>query len=621
MSKEYDSGHFIGHKYCVANEFEHKKGCGSSDGLAIYQHDGDDGEVWYDATCYSCGQVFSKEELYNSSLAVELGVKNGDVVERKEFTRKPKVEPITINQAKQLISNIGYEGKGYRGLKNEYLKFYGHLTELDENGEPIKQYYPETVNGTIVGYKTRGLPKDFNCKNIGRTGNKSDLSGQVKFKSGGKYVLYVGGENDKVAAFQMLRESQKQRGQEGYEPIAVVSPTSGEGSADKQAAEQYEFFDSFDIIVIGMDNDEAGKGAVKKICKVLPSEKVRIATWSSKDPNQMLIDGKEKQFLRDFYGAKEYVSTEIKHSSDALNEAVEFLSAEKIPLPDYLHRLQTAMRGGIKTTGAIINIIGMTSIGKSIFTDSLLYYWFFNSPIVPTIVSLERTSGELTVDFISMHLKKNLGWFENGEDAIEIIKRKDNEELIQNLLTNDIGESRYHVLDERSGDVKTLIAVTERVIKQYNSKLIIFDPLSDFLRSLGNEAQEEFMMFEKRKKKEGVVFLNVLHTRKPMPDRDGVVRNVTEYDALGSGSFVQSADANIVINRDKMSEDNIIRNTTRVDLPKCRGGTTGHICDIYYENETRTLHDFEDYFKDKAPEINQEIIIDNVEDELEDENF
>ena len=52
-------------------------------------------------------------------------------------------------------------------------------------------------------------------------------------------------------------------------------------------------------------------------------------------------------------------------------------------------------------------------------------------------------------------------------------------------------------------------------------------------------------------------------------------RKVTECDALGTCSFIQSAAYNIVLNRDKLSEDNIERNTTEVDLPKCRGGKTG----------------------------------------------
>ena len=72
------------------------------------------------------------------------------------------------------------------------------------------------------------------------------------------------------------------------------------------------------------------------------------------------------------------------------------------------------------------------------------------------------------------------------------------------------------------------------------------------------------------KKERWVHFINILHTRKPPTDKDGKVRFVTEYEVLGSGTFVQSSDANIILNRDKMAASVIDRNTTIIDIPKWR---------------------------------------------------
>lgn len=593
-----DSGYVVLQTHCIADEVEGKKSCQSSDACTIYAHDPDvnNEEEWYDASCFSCGQGFTRDQLYKTSIATELGVADGVVTERKKFERKPKAVAMTKQEVRDYITQYGYKSNDHRGVRDDTSKFYGHLTELNKMGKVISQRYPETKEGSVwpVGYKTKYEPKAWNKK--GLTGGSNQLSGQSKFPSGGKYLFIVGGELCKASAFQMLKDDQARRKQGDYDPIAVVSATCGEGSAANQVALNYDFCDSFDIIVLGNDMDEAGQQANKDIAKMLPQDKVRIAQFSLNDCNAMLQANKEKQFVRDFYGAKEYLPTEIKHSADALQEAIEFLSCDKITLPPFLHRLEDNMRGGIKTTGAIINLIGDTSIGKSLFTDALLYYWFWNSPLVPTIVSLERTTGELTVDFLSMHLKNNLSWFKDGKDAIKVIEDPANAAMVQDMLVKDTAESRYHVLDERSGSPDSLKACVERAYTQYDSRLIIFDPLTDFLRSLGTEAQEDFMMWQKQKKKEGVVFINVLHTRKPNPDKDGNIRKVTEYDALGSGTFVQSADANIVINRDKMAEDPIERNTTCVDMPKIRGGVTGHVGDIYYDFKERQLHDKEDYF-------------------------
>ena len=621
-----ENGHFIGHTHCIASEMieagiprwgkEEYIPCNSGDGLAQYESDTEDAGVTYSGFCWSCNQNFFPEHLAKSSLAEELGMDTSGVVgERKEFVRKGKQPALDKGQVKSLISKLGYTDETYRGIRPETLKFFGHLAETGYDGNVKAFYYPETNDeskGWPTGYKIRYLPKYFS--KVGQTGIKSHLAGQTKFMKGNhRDILLVGGEVDLCSAYQMLRDNQVSRNQSDYVGVPVVSPTTGEGSAVKQIASQYDFFDNFDNIYIGFDSDEAGIAATKAVATVLPKEKVRIISWSMNDPNKMLTSGKEKQFMRDFWNAKDLVPSELKASANALEEAREFLDSPKIELPPFLHRLQTAMRGGIKTTGAIINLIGDTSIGKSLFTDALLYHWFWNSPLVPTIVSLERTTGELTVDFLSMHLKNNLSWFEDSKDALAVIDSEDNQELIQDLLTDGEGQSRYHVLDERSGSPDGLKACVEKANIKFGSRLIIFDPLTDFLRSLGTEAQEDFMMWQKQKKKEGIVFINVLHTRKPTPDKEGNIRKVTEYDALGSGTFVQSADANIVINRDKMSECPIDRNTTCIDVPKIRGGTTGHACDIYYDYKERQLYDLIDHMIEN-PELEDTRVIKEDED-------
>ena len=103
-------------------------------------------------------------------------------------------------------------------------------------------------------------------------------------------------------------------------------------------------------------------------------------------------------------------------------------------------------------------------------------------------------------------------------------------------------------------------------------------------------------------KKDGLVFINVLHTRKPPSDKEGKARSVSEYDVLGTGSSIQSADINIILNRDKMATDTIERNTTTVSMPKCRGGTTGIACKLYYDPETRQQYDFDDFFSQSRQE-------------------
>lgn len=539
-------------------------------------------------------------------LEVEEGEVRKMIEEKKHTTVEAPVmgyPAMDKDELREFINSKTYNSGNYRGIPDEVSKFFGHLSDVDSNSKVTARYYPETNDeGKVCGWKCRNHPKDFSYGKVGNTGGRSQLSGQVKFKSGGKYVLITGGEEDKAAAYAMLKANQKDG---EYDTIAVVSPTTGEGSAAKQCARQYEWLDKYEIIIIGMDNDDAGRKAAVEIAKVLPKEKVRIATWSMKDPNDMLNAGKSKQFVRDFYAAKPLVESGVKDSSGMMEAMRDELLAPKIPLPPHMHRLQEAMGGGIRQ-GRIVNIIGDTSVGKSSHVNAMVYDWIFNAPEPVCVVSLEATEGQYALDLASLHCERNLTWYEDGQDIIDYLEQPEVLALIDNLMYKENGKPRYYIIDERDGSIELLEKQMERMYRQHNCKIFIIDVLTDILRGSAETKQEDHMKWQKQFIKNGITIVNVLHTRKPPMTADGKPRKVTEYDALGSGTFVQSAAINIVINRDKMA-GGIEQNTTYVDMPKCRGGKTGEICKWFYDFKTRKIWDLDDYLEAHpeaaAPEV------------------
>lgn len=570
--------------------------------LKIY----DDSDSWYCFGCATGGDAISfiKEvEGIGFKEALDIvskieGVNCDEYMEHKKVEKPVSVvsdnAEMNIEDVKAFIKSTGYTCNNYRGIREETNRFFGHLSKLDSNGEVVARYYPETNNkGKVTGYKCRNHPKDFSYGKIGMTGIKSQLSGQVKFKTGGKYVLIVGGEEDKAAAYQMLRDNDIKRGNDSFNGIAVVSPTTGETSGVKQIAAQYNFLDSHEIIVVGMDNDDAGRAAAAAIASVLPKEKVRIATWSSKDPNQMLLEGKQAQFVRDFYNAKPVVNTGVKDSTTMLDAMKDELLAEKITLPPHMHRLQEAMGGGLRQQ-RILNIIGDTSAGKSTHVNSMVYHWIFNAPEPVCVVSLEATEGQYGLDIASLHLEKNLHWYNSGKDLIEYLDSPEVKKQLDDLMYKEDGTPRYYIIDERDGSIELLEKQMERMFRQYGCKIFVIDVLTDILRGSAESKQEDHMKWQKQFVKNGATVINVLHTRKPQANGEGKIRKVTEYDALGSGTFVQSAAVNIVINRDKMAEGDE-RNVTYVDMPKCRGGKTGEICKLFYDFESRKVYDYDDW--------------------------
>lgn len=577
----------------------------STPSLHVY----DDSESWH---CYgSCGEGGDAIEFIRkveecsfkeavTTMAKILEIEEGEVKSMLEDKKQTIVEPPVMgypamgkDELREFMKNKTYNSNNYRSIPDEISKFFGHLNDVDDNGKVTARYYPETNDeGKVCGWKCRNHPKDFSFGKVGSTGNKSQLSGQVKYKNGGKYVLIVGGEEDKAAAYTMLKAAQKDG---EFDTIAVVSPTSGESSAAKQCARQYSFLDKYDIIIVGTDNDVAGQKAAVEIAKVLPKEKVRIATWSSKDPNLMLQEGKSKQFVRDFYAAKPLVESGVKDSTTMMDAIRKELITEKITLPPHMSKLQDAMGGGIRQ-GRIVNVIGDTSAGKSSHVNSMNYHWIFNAPEPVCIASLEATEGQYALDLASIHLERNLTWYDDGQDILDYLDQPQVQELMDDLMYKPDGTPRYYIIDERDGSIELLERQMEQMYRQNGCKIFVIDVLTDILRGSAESKQEDHMKWQKQFVKNGVTIINVLHTRKPSSTADGKLRKVTEYDALGSGTFVQSAAINIVINRDKMA-GGIEQNTTYVDMPKCRGGKTGEICKWYYDFKTRKIWDLDEYLE------------------------
>jgi archaellum biogenesis ATPase FlaH len=587
-----DSGDRINQKFhCIANEFDDKDPCNSSDALSIYLKTNEDGEEYYDGYCWSCGQPFDSHHVHNSSHAETLGIEGGSVVNKSSISLAPKVEPLTSDEIGKLKELVGFTNSAYRNITPDTMRFFGHMVKRNNKGVATEVYYPETEEDKVVGFKIRVLPKRFT--KVGRTGRNSQLSGQFRYKSAGKRVLVVGGENCKAAAWQNLTKY----------GVHVVSPTTGEGSAAKQCAAQYDWLDQYEEIYIGLDNDVAGQKATADVCKVLPAEKIKIVKWSDKDCHKLLEDGKEKQLVSDFFNAKSFVDAGIKSSNEILADVEEVLTADIITLPQYMWRMEKMMKRAFSTNGRVVNVLGTTSCGKSTHVNNMIYHWIFSEKMKPLIISLEMTAGEYAVDLLSLHLQKNLDWFDTGMDAWNYLQREDVKSLYDNLFNDEKYEERFRIVDDRDGSIESLKKLIERGVKQYGCNIVIIDVLTDLLRFLPMDEQEKMMSWQKNFVKSGVSIVNVLHTRKPERDKDGKLRKTTEYDALGSGTFVQSAHINIVINRDKMADTDVEKNTTYVDMPKCRRGTTGEAGKWFYDGQTRQVYDYDDFFSE-ARQVN-----------------
>ena len=577
---------FIKHTEC--------KVCGSSDGKAIYE----DGSHH----CFVCGDTSVSQE-YRSQLKdnrkkpsrVKSTVGKEEIMEVKP-SNKPV---ITEEQREEIKSETSVDPKGFRGITLETSKYFGCRYAYSANtGEVIEQYYVVTQEGQMTGYKIREVPKNF--RSIGRTGADCELFGQFRFNRGGKYIVITEGEVDALSAYQMIADYNKTRGST-FE-TAVVSPTTGANS-HKQIAGQYKFFDSFDNIILCYDNDKAGKEAIENVVKALPKGKVKVMGLRYKDANEYLENNAGKDFVADFYNAKRYTPVGVVGSGDLYSKILEQAVIPKVPFPQFMKTLNDMLVGGLPL-GHIVNVAAGTGLGKTSFVNEMIYYWIFNSPHKIGIVSMELDSGQYGETLLGRHLSRKLSLIQDDGAKMQLLSSDNVREKANELFYNEDGQHRFFLLDNRDGSIEEIQDTVEELVVSCGCRIIVLDPLQDILDGLGIDEQALFMKWAKGIiKSHNVTLIFINHVRKSAAGAANSSQGggFTEEEIMGSSTIIKSASANILLSRNKYAEDPVERNTTKVVLSKNRiCGITGPAGMVYYDNETHTLHNLDEWLNNNA---------------------
>lgn len=554
--------------------------CGSSDANALY----DDGSTY----CFSCNTVVG------STTGTVKTVKEKKILTDKELK-------IMTEQTKQALDMEEYEEikaitttkpSGFRGIRDDVSSYFG-VRYLVENESVVKQYCPITEEGSLVGLKIREIPKIFST--VGRVGKKSDLFLQFRYTKGGKYLVITEGEIDALSAYQMLNDYNKSKGSP-FE-TAVVSAVIGANSAN-QIKYNYKFIDQFDQIILCYDNDETGQSAIEDVVKSLPKGKVKIMKMRYKDANEYLKKEADKEFVQDFYNAETYVPVGVLGSSQLYNKILEQADIAKVLFPPFMKKLNDKLVGGMPL-GHIINIGAKTGIGKTTIVNEMVYYWVMNSPHKAGVVSMELDSGQYGEVLLSRHLSSKLALMKSQSDKNAFLSNETIKKRALELFTDEQGNDRFFVLDNRDGSIDEIKNTIEELIISCGCRIIILDPLQDILAGLAVDEQELFMKWVKGSiKSHGVTFILINHMRKSQ----GAAHDVDEEDFQGSSTIIKSASVNIILSRDKASDDDVERNTTRITVTKNRiTGLTGPAGEVYYDNESHTLYDSDEFFTNGTP--------------------
>ena len=551
----------------------------SKNNLAVYE---DGGKFCFGA----CNRAISLSESYKAKLELI-----------KEFECKELVFPVT-NFTKEhwdvLKEKLTTDPKGYRGLKKSTCETYRVFHEIDAVTNKVKkQYYPISKDNKFSGIKIRQEPKAFYAE--GTNDSQCDLFGQALFtQSTSKWIIYVEGELDALSAFQMLEAQRKS----DFASIPVVSGTVGAGGSVNQLKNNYTFLDRFEKIILIPDQDEAGQAAIERIAQSLPKDKLYIADLPAKDANEMLMAGREKEFVTAVLWKHRHYSPAGIHGSDVIFDAIlQKALTPKIPFPKFLDKLNYVTGGGI-ATGAIINILAASGVGKTSLVNQCVLHWI-KEGLNPGIVSLEADLGDYGENILGVHMKEKLQLIVDPNDKFNHISSM--QEEADKLFKNPEGKPTFYVIDDR-GDYDQLQARIEQLIISCDSKIVVIDVLSDVFEGMSLEFQSSWMAWEKKVcKRYGTILVNVVHARKAASGQKVGSRGavLSEEDISGSSSQFKSGALNISLSRDKEAEDDVVRNLVAVHLSKNRftGITQNGIMHLSYDLKTHTLSDASELFE------------------------
>ena len=265
-----------------------------------------------------------------------------------------------------------------RGINHAVRKEYGVRTSIGAIGNLERHWYPVTKDGALVTYKFRDIAeKDFGRLKKG-IGPEVDLFGMLALKGTPRQVLITEGEEDAMAAHQMLKGVMHN--------LACLSLPDGTGSALKSVRHNLTWLQKADKVYFCPDQDEQGQAIVERIAALLPQMLV-VKDLSEKDPNAMLLKGKTKDFQNSVLRAQKYQPQFLVEIDEDLIKAsvTPPVWGREWPWPT-LHQKTYGMRDGEG-----IYVGAGVKIGKSEFINELVISRIkANDGDVPAVIKFEE---------------------------------------------------------------------------------------------------------------------------------------------------------------------------------------------------------------------------------------
>jgi len=462
-----------------------------------------------------------------------------------------------------------------RKIRSSTSENYGIKLEYDPSTRDIvKHFYPVTKDKVITGYKIRALPKTF--ASIGDSKGRVDLFGQCVVPAGGKKLLITGGELDTLAAFQMLYDKYP-----NFKPSVVSLPKGENITAIK---DNLSYVNSFHEVLIYTDMDEVGRATADAIAKLL-GPKAKIISTSEKDACDMLLAGKQAEFVNAFFNAEgrkpEGIVSGKDVTLDRLRKATQHGFKTQYPVLN-------GMMGGLRK-GELTTLTAGSGIGKSTLAREIGYHL--------------RAVHDLTIGHIALEekIEKTINGYISIANEVPLNKLMEYPTLLDDQQWQDSYDrlitKGWHGFDHfGSMPVEEMMDRMRYLVYGEGCDFIILDHLS--LVFSGQDSDNERKMIDLAMTQlasfaveSGAGLIVVVHlSRKPGKTSFNEGGTVSLTDLRGSAALEQLSWNVLALERSQQAESMEERNTSQIRILKCREtGVTGLADTCLYDFNTGRL--------------------------------
>ena len=547
MSSSLNPSTFVEHKPCPA--CRNTGGDKAGDNLSVYS----DGHGY----CNACGHYEKKVKHLTFSAT------------SNNYKERPTMQ--------STITPRGTSGSAIkdRRISGKITSKFGVTVTFDKGGKIDKHYYPyydSKDTNNLIGYKERTVAtKEFQI--IG-TNKGSGLFGQEANRSGGKYLTICEGEIDALSISEMFDGKWQ-----------VVSLKNGANSASRDIKDNLDYIESFDNVVLCFDQDPAGFEAVKAVQDIISVGKLKVCKLPMKDANEMLMNGKIKEFTNAWWSAESYTPAGIIRGKDTWEYLIKSNDSVTVDYPwQGLNKFTYGFR-----TKELVTITSGAGMGKTSVVKELESYILNTTEDNLAIIHLEEAIETSVTGLMSIEANVPLHIPQYARELSETDKKA--------LWQKSVGDRNVFFYDHwGSMSEDSLLNVIRSYAKSYECRWIILDHLSIVVSDQDGIADErkaiDAIMTKLRKivQETGVGLFLISHLKRPQGKAHEEGGQVSLSELRGSAAIAQLSDIVIGLERNQQADDPILRNQTTLRVIKNRfSGLTGKACKLQYDADTGRL--------------------------------